>query len=783
MGYYLVNYTDTNKEPIQVQDQIGDNSTSVKLTGRNTTSYSVDIAGNFLHLLENFAYNAEPENPITGQLWYNTSPSSQQLQVFDGESFVPAGNVFKAGSEPTTANAGDLWADTNNQQLYLYNGSTWSLIGPKFNEVNKTGAEGETITGKDGQDYNVVTIFSNGIRVAIISKDRLSPKAAIPGFAEIKQGINVSTTNFNDNVETNKLWGTAEAADALVVSNKAIPAANFLRADIASYTNYSFSVRNDSGISVGATASTSLSNDATGSAKLYHKTSGSSIDFVVNNGGTDTTALRILATGPRVGINNLSPDVELDVTGSAKVSSKLEITGTATDSITTLGGMNVTKSLTVGENINVAGQILSNSMLPNADSTYDLGSNPAVSGGKAWRYVYADKVYSGEFIGPVTGNVSGTATSATRLAGTTNFSITGDVTADPIPFNGQTVGGNVQFQATLSQNIVTNKTEIFDSAYTDELLIHRPNTGLRKLTKSNFLNNVPIIPPGTILPYAGDTPPIGYLFCDGSEVSIGAYPDLFTIIGYKYKEQSLLIGLNTFALPDLRGRFALGRDSMDNQTSITRSTQFEFEIDDPGEGYAAVATTFTNVQITGGAGVGLTVDVTVNSFGRVTTVTLNTKGTGFDEGQFTGTLLIGSGIPSLPTPVVAASIFVTVSLPISEFPGARPLIDGSLENEFSTSIGKASGQPEVTLGVSQLPQHRHNLKGGAGNQYYAVRQVAGTPPDLDAISGFGATQPLQAQYLTNSGGIDTTQSIGQPINVINPFTTINYIVFTGVISV
>jgi len=89
MGYYLVNYTDTNKEPIQVQDQIGDNSTSIKFTGRNTTSYGVDIAENFLHLLENFASNAQPENPVTGQLWFDASPSTQQLQVFDGENFVP----------------------------------------------------------------------------------------------------------------------------------------------------------------------------------------------------------------------------------------------------------------------------------------------------------------------------------------------------------------------------------------------------------------------------------------------------------------------------------------------------------------------------------------------------------------------------------------------------------------------------------------------------------------------------------------------------------------------
>jgi microcystin-dependent protein len=781
MGSYLVNYTDTNKTPITVPDQLGDNSTSLTLSGRQSNSYAVEIAENFLHLLENFAKNSEPENPVEGQLWFDASPNSLQLKVFDGTAFVPAGNVFKSGATPTQGKPGDLWVDTEKQQLYLYNGSTWSLVGPNFNEVNKTGAEGESIVGKDGQTYNVVSVFSNGVRVAVISKDRFSPKSALSGFTEIKQGINISTANFNDNVETNKLWGTAESANGLVVSNKVIAAENFLRSDVASFTNYSFSVRNDGGLSVGANASTTISNDITGSAKIYHKTSGSSIDFVVNNSGTDAVALRILASGPKVGINNLSPDVELDVTGAVKVSDTLAVSNTTSTSITTLGGLDVAKSISVGENLTVEGNVTSNSIIPNLDSAYDLGSNPS-GGGKAWRFVYADKVSSGEFIGPVTGNLSGTASVANRLSGTTNFIITGDVSADAVAFNGQTVLGNVTFNTTLSQNIVTNKDEIFSSEFTDELLIHRPNTGLRKVSKTNFLNNVPIIPAGTILPYAGETPPTGYLFCDGSEINIGTYPELYAVIGYKYKELSLLIGINTFALPDLRGRFALGRDSMDNATTITRSTQFDFLIDNQGEDYSAAITTFTNVEISGGDGVGLTVDITTNVFGAVTSVELNTKGSGYSEGNFTGTLVAGSGIPSLPIPTIAASIIVTVTLPIPGFSGARPVIEGSVETAFSTTIGKSSGQPDVTLGVSNLPQHSHNLKGGAGNQFYAVRQVAGVPEDFDAISGLGATEPFQAQYLTNSGEIDTAQSVGQSFDITNPFTTINYIIFTGVIA-
>ena len=69
-------------------------------------------------------------------------------------------------------------------------------------------------------------------------------------------------------------------------------------------------------------------------------------------------------------------------------------------------------------------------------------------------------------------------------------------------------------------------------------------------------------------PYAGTTAPAGYLLCDGSEVRITDYPTLYGVIGYTYKTPSLLIGLSTFALPDMRGRFPLGRDDMDNSGSV-----------------------------------------------------------------------------------------------------------------------------------------------------------------------------------------------------------------------
>jgi hypothetical protein len=76
--------------------------------------------------------------------------------------------------------------------------------------------------------------------------------------------------------------------------------------------------------------------------------------------------------------------------------------------------------------------------------------------------------------------------------------------------------------------------------------------------------------------------------------------------------------------------------------------------------------------------------------------------------------------------------------------------------------------------------------GDVGNQYYAFRNVPGAPPDADAIPGNGATGAGAGQYLNNSGGILTdnlsVKDLGTPFNTMNPYQTINYIIYTGTLS-
>lgn len=80
----------------------------------------------------------------------------------------------------------------------------------------------------------------------------------------------------------------------------------------------------------------------------------------------------------------------------------------------------------------------------------------------------------------------------------------------------------------------------------------------RRLAKTGSPS--PVILPtaaGVIAPYAGATPPSGWLLCDGSAVSRTFFSELFTAIGTTFGAGD---GSSTFNLPDLRGRVSAGRD-------------------------------------------------------------------------------------------------------------------------------------------------------------------------------------------------------------------------------
>ena len=71
---------------------------------------------------------------------------------------------------------------------------------------------------------------------------------------------------------------------------------------------------------------------------------------------------------------------------------------------------------------------------------------------------------------------------------------------------------------------------------------------------------------GEIRAFGGNFAPQNWLFCDGSLLSITSYQTLFALIGSTYGGN----GSSNFALPDLRGRLAVGQGQGQNPTLTQR---------------------------------------------------------------------------------------------------------------------------------------------------------------------------------------------------------------------
>ena len=681
---YEVRYTDeTNKGFIVVEDNTINTDTSLQLPGRFVTGYGQSTAENFLHLLENFASTSAPENPVEGQLWYDTTDNANQLKVYDGTVWVSAGGLKTGNTEPSVSNsvAGNLWADTDNQQLYMFTGSSWILIGPSFSSGLRTGATPQTITGQDNLEYTVLSIEVEDQKIAIIAFDEFIPKTKIKGYSTIFPGINLADQNIDSSLPNFKFIGTSEKAENLVVSGETISASNFLRGDVPSTTDFQLRVKNNTGIKIGTGGETDLYVEGQASV-LQNNSDGANIDFRIRNGDSTRTVIRVDST-QNVGINNLAPDESLDVigniqispdpddatTGILKIESTVQSDAINEGSIITKGGIGVAKNAFIGGNIDIGGVTTAGNIIPDTNITRQLGSNT-----QRWENVYS-QLFLGNLQGNVSGDVSGRAGSANRLAGATSFAMTGDVSSPSFAFDGQTGGSTKTFNTTISNSFISTKNQITNANNGDELLINvtSGNTGLYKISKQNFLKTIPLIPAGVIVPFGGVTPPVGWLLCDGSEVRKSDYNELFLAIGFNFLDASLVSdnGVNFFALPDFRGRFPLGADNM------------------------------------GGI-----------SANRVTS-------TAADQ------------------------------------------------------IGNSSGTETKEIDVANLPEHEHDLRGDSGAQYYAIRDNSGTLLDDEAIQYDAPTGTGAGQAFPSSGGIKSTANLGQPLDVMNPYIAVNYIIYTG----
>ena len=249
MAYTIDRYSGVTL--VVVEDGTVDQTTDIKLVGKNYAGYGEIQNENFLHLLENFSGAAQPPKAISGQIWFDATAS--KLKFYDGSKFRTTGGAEVATTAPAGLATGDLWWDSANEQLYAYNGSGYVLIGPQG--IGATVSQMVTTTVRDTTSVNRIIIKAvvNDEVIFIISSvaftiDSTDPSNAITGFDSIKKGTTLrNTTNATGGVtsSTDFYWGTA--SNALLLNGKSDT--DFALAGSGAFT--SLTTFADAGIAIG----------------------------------------------------------------------------------------------------------------------------------------------------------------------------------------------------------------------------------------------------------------------------------------------------------------------------------------------------------------------------------------------------------------------------------------------------------------------------------------------------------------------------------------------------
>lgn len=236
MAYTINKY---NNDVLSViEDGTIDQTTDLKLVGKNYAGYGEIQNENFVFLLENFAGGNEPPRKLTGQIWFDTGTS--KLKFYDGTKWRTTGGAEVSTSTPTGLAEGDFWWDTSNEQLYAYNGTEFILVGPQDAGDGVTQMQSRTIRDTLGNTRSIITSVVNDEVITVISAndftiDSSDSENAIAGFDRIHKGVTLRNTLNSQGSVSNQdtyFWGTASNADKL----GGVSAANFVQAGEANFT-------------------------------------------------------------------------------------------------------------------------------------------------------------------------------------------------------------------------------------------------------------------------------------------------------------------------------------------------------------------------------------------------------------------------------------------------------------------------------------------------------------------------------------------------------------------
>lgn len=321
-------------------------ATSLTLIGKNFAGYGQFLDQNFVKLVENFSNTTSPTAALQGQLWWDST--NKILKVFNGTAWKTVSSSTASATAPVTTVVGDLWWDTANGQLKVWSGTQFVVIGPAFTaNQGQSGAIADVIAGTDNISHVVVKFYVNNVLTCVLSKDSsFTPQSAIAGFSTINPGFNLAS------ISPNLLyWGNANNALNLA----GVPITSFLRSDQPATTAFPLTINNNTGVSIGAAGDFTVGVGAS-SVNLISNTNGFNQNMYVNVGGVNTLALSISGTSGLITVSG-------DPTANLGIATKQYV-----DAVVGTGA----GSLVLRRD---GGNTITGNILPDSNNTRNLGSN------------------------------------------------------------------------------------------------------------------------------------------------------------------------------------------------------------------------------------------------------------------------------------------------------------------------------------------------------------------------------------------------------------------------
>ena len=329
---YIINKTDGSVLTEVVDGTIDQISTDITLVGKNATTYGELFNENFVKILENFANTTQPNFPLEGQLWYDTTEG--RLKVYDGSGFKVSGGTIVASTLPSSIAPGDIWINSSTQQMYFNDGSANVLAGPLYTaQQGVSGFQVKNILDVNNITRTILELYVGQVLIGVFSTATFAPLNNISGYSpsDVKVGFNSAYSEIALNA------AASQAVSLIAVDGSTKTAESFLQVSPSEgYTVSTGTIRilNDQPLILGSSQNTEIkyvSNTLQVNSNIVNQ------NFQINSINSEglLPSLFINAQNKLIGLYTDTPTTTLDVNGGVRVRGNLTVEGNTTTLNTT----------------------------------------------------------------------------------------------------------------------------------------------------------------------------------------------------------------------------------------------------------------------------------------------------------------------------------------------------------------------------------------------------------------------------------------------------------------